>query len=73
MSVSLSDAYLATTPGGIYASLAAAQTTGAGPIVTTAQVLRLIVMLVTAIVCAKYFGRRRRVEVRADEGELVSR
>ncbi|GAB16820.1 hypothetical protein GOEFS_015_00170 [Gordonia effusa NBRC 100432] len=58
MTVPFSDAYLATTPGGIYAALAVAQSAGAGPLVTTAQVIRLIVMLVTAIVAAKYFARR---------------
>lgn len=57
-SMTLVDAYLATTPGGIYAALAAAQSTGAGPVVTTAQVLRLLAMLVTAIVCARFFARR---------------
>ncbi|GAA1482161.1 AbrB family transcriptional regulator [Gordonia sinesedis] len=57
-SMSLVDAYLATTPGGIYAALAAAQSAGAGPVVTTAQVLRLLAMLITAVVCAKYFARR---------------
>lgn len=57
--LSFSDAYLATTPGGIYAALAVAQSTGAGSIVTTAQVIRLVVMLVTAILVARYFARKR--------------
>jgi membrane AbrB-like protein len=51
--LSLSQAYLATTPGGIYAVLAAANDSGAGPIVVTMQVFRLLVMVATAIIGAK--------------------
>ncbi|MFW0789810.1 AbrB family transcriptional regulator [Gordonia sp. CPCC 205333] len=68
MTVPFSDAYLATTPGGIYAALAVAQSAGAGPLVTTAQVIRLIVMLVTAIVAAKYFARRSQERRQNDSG-----
>ena len=43
------DCYLATTPGGLYAVLAAAVQSGAdGAFVTSAQVLRLFVMLLAA-------------------------
>jgi len=51
--LSLSQAYLATTPGGIYAVLAAANDSGAGPIVVTMQVFRLLVMVFTAIIGSK--------------------
>jgi uncharacterized protein len=46
--VSLSDAYLATTPGGIYGVLAIADDVHSGPIVVTLQILRLITMVVAA-------------------------
>lgn len=46
--VSLVDAYLATTPGGIYAVLAAAHDAGSGPIVVTLQILRMLVMVLFA-------------------------
>ncbi|ADG98896.1 membrane protein AbrB duplication [Segniliparus rotundus DSM 44985] len=46
--VPLTDAYLATTPGGIYGVLAVANQTGAGPLVTMLQVLRMIIMLLAA-------------------------
>lgn len=46
--VSLADAYLATTPGGIYGVLAIANEVHAGPIVVTLQVLRLVAMLLAA-------------------------
>jgi uncharacterized membrane protein AbrB (regulator of aidB expression) len=51
--LSVSQAYLATTPGGIYAVLAAANDSGAGPIVVTMQVFRLLVMVIAAIVASK--------------------
>jgi uncharacterized protein len=47
--LSFAQAYLATTPGGIYAVLATAVDSGAGPIVVTMQVFRLLVMYVVAI------------------------
>jgi uncharacterized protein len=43
-------AYLATTPGGIYAVLATATDSGAGPVVVTMQVFRLLVMYLAAII-----------------------
>lgn len=46
--VSLADAYLATTPGGIYGVLAIANEVHSGPIVVTLQVLRLVAMLLAA-------------------------
>ncbi|MGO3325773.1 AbrB family transcriptional regulator [Gordonia sp. (in: high G+C Gram-positive bacteria)] len=72
MSLSFSDAYLATTPGGIYAALAVAQSAGAGPIVTTAQVVRLIVMLITAIAVARYFARKHAKDVDSVASAAVS-
>ena len=53
LGLSLSQAYLATTPGGIYAVLAAANDSGAGPVVVTMQVFRLLVMVLTAVVATK--------------------
>lgn len=54
--VSLSDAYLATTPGGIYGVLAIANEVHSGPIVVTLQVLRLIVMVLAAGMIPKLIG-----------------
>lgn len=51
--LSFSQAYLATTPGGIYAVLATAADSGAGPIVVTMQVFRLLVMYLVAIIGTK--------------------
>lgn len=51
--LSLAQAYLATTPGGIYAVLATANDSGAGGIVVTMQVFRLLVMVFVAIVGSK--------------------
>lgn len=48
--LSFAQAYLATTPGGIYAVLASATESGAGPVVVTMQVIRLLVMYLVAIV-----------------------
>lgn len=45
-----SQAYLATTPGGIYPVLATATAAGASPIVMVMQVVRLLVMYLVAIV-----------------------
>jgi membrane AbrB-like protein len=55
-SVSLSDAYLATTPGGIYGVLAIANEVHAGPIVVTLQILRLITMVLAAGMIPKVIG-----------------
>lgn len=54
--VSLADAYLATTPGGIYGVLAIANEVNSGPIVVTLQVLRLITMVVAAGLIPKLIG-----------------
>jgi len=51
--LSFSQAYLATTPGGIYAVLATAADSGAGPIVVTMQVFRLLVMYLVAVIGTK--------------------
>jgi membrane AbrB-like protein len=54
------DGYLATTPGGLYAVLATATTTGADTtLILTVQVLRLLVMLLLAPLIAQLLGRRR--------------
>ncbi len=70
--VSLSDAYLATTPGGIYGVLAIANEVHSGPIVVTLQVLRLITMVVAAgmvpTVIAWIAQRRGRA---GDSGEVA--
>lgn len=60
--VSLADAYLATTPGGIYGVLAIANEVHSGPIVVTLQVLRLVTMVLAAGMIPKFIGwliRRR--------------
>jgi uncharacterized protein len=54
--VSLSDAYLATTPGGIYGVLAIANEVHSGPIVVTLQILRLVTMVVAAGTIPKLLG-----------------
>ena len=46
--VPLADAYLATTPGGIYGVLAASAEIDSGPIVITLQVLRMLAMVLAA-------------------------
>ncbi len=57
--VSRLDAYLATTPGGLYAVLATATGTGAdATFVLAVQVLRLFVMLLGAPLVARRLGRR---------------
>lgn len=59
--VSRLDAYLATTPGGLYAVLAAAVGGGANTtFVLAVQVLRLFVMLLAAPALAKRLAGRRR-------------
>jgi membrane AbrB-like protein len=56
---SVLDAYLATTPGGLYAVLATAADTRADTtLIATVQVLRLIVMLLVAPLLAALLGRR---------------
>jgi membrane AbrB-like protein len=52
-------AYLATTPGGLYAVLATATSSGADPTVVLAvQVLRLFAVLLTAPLLARLLRRR---------------
>ncbi len=52
------DAYLATTPGGLYAVLATAQDGGAdATFVLAVQVLRLFVMLLSAPLLARWLRR----------------
>ncbi|PQP23003.1 AbrB family transcriptional regulator [Rhodococcus opacus] len=63
--VSLLEAYLATTPGGLAAVLAVSASTASNvTFVAAAQVLRLVIMLVTTPIMAKAFAhfssRRRR-------------
>ena len=55
-SVSLSDAYLATTPGGIYGVLAIANEVHSGPIVVSLQVLRLVTRVLAAGLIPKLVG-----------------
>ncbi|MBI5104135.1 MAG: AbrB family transcriptional regulator [Solirubrobacterales bacterium] len=58
--VSTLDAYLATTPGGLYAVLATAVGSGANTtFVLSVQVLRLFVMLLAAPVLARWLARLR--------------
>ena len=64
-SVSLSDAYLATTPGGIYGVLAIANEVHSGPIVVTLQMLRMITMVVAAGMIPKVIGWLDRHSARA--------
>ncbi|OBF85342.1 hypothetical protein A5791_02200 [Mycobacterium sp. 852002-51163_SCH5372311] len=51
--LSFSQAYLATTPGGIYAVLATAADSRAGPMVVTMQIFRLLVMYLVAVIGTK--------------------
>jgi len=52
------DAYLATTPGGLYAVLATAADSGADvTFVLAVQVIRLILMLFSAPLIAAYYRR----------------
>jgi membrane AbrB-like protein len=53
-----SHAYLATSPGGIYAVLAAAADSEAGPIVVIMQVFRMLVMVLCAVVGSKLLNKR---------------
>lgn len=54
------DGYLATTPGGLYAVLATATSTGADTtLILTVQVLRLLVMLLLAPLIATLLGKTR--------------
>jgi membrane AbrB-like protein len=53
------DAYLATTPGGLYAVLATATSSGAdATFVLAVQVLRLFVMLLSAPLLARFLRAR---------------
>jgi membrane AbrB-like protein len=64
---SVLDAYLATTPGGLYAVLATAVSTKADvTLILTVQVLRLIVMLALAPVLATLLSRLQRRSPPAD-------
>jgi uncharacterized protein len=56
--LSFPQAYLATTPGGIYAVLATAADSGAGPMVVTMQVFRLLVMYLVAVIGTKLLRSR---------------
>jgi uncharacterized membrane protein AbrB (regulator of aidB expression) len=59
--VSKLDAYLATTPGGLYAVLATAVGSGANTtFVLALQVLRLFVMLLAAPLLARWLAARGR-------------
>jgi uncharacterized protein len=69
--VSLADAYLATTPGGIYGVLAAASKIGSGPIVITLQVLRMVTMVLVAAMIPKFI--RWSDDVRHRRGSLTGR
>ncbi|WP_167488789.1 AbrB family transcriptional regulator [Nocardia terpenica] len=66
--IPLTEAYLAASPGGIYSVLAISHDIGAGPVVPTLQVLRMIVMLATAIALPCLLSRnwlwRRCVDIR---------
>ncbi|TQS40971.1 AbrB family transcriptional regulator [Cryptosporangium phraense] len=56
------DGYLATTPGGLYAVLATATSTGADTtLILTVQVLRLLVMLLLAPAVAALLSRSKRL------------
>lgn len=57
MGLPLLDAYLATTPGGIYAVLAYAHDAHAGAVVTVVQVVRVVVMLVVGAYIPVLLGR----------------
>ena len=57
--VSAMDGYLATTPGGIYAVLAAAVSSGGDvTFVSAVQILRVVVMLAVTPYLARWLGRR---------------
>ncbi|GAA1479688.1 hypothetical protein GCM10009624_01280 [Gordonia sinesedis] len=57
---SMLDCYLATTPGGIYAVLAAATAAGGNvAFVVAAQILRVLLMLFVAPFAARFAARRR--------------
>lgn len=72
--VSLSDAYLATTPGGIYGVLAIANEVHSGPIVVTLQVLRLVTMVLAAGMIPKVIGWvSRRSEMKSAMAGAASR
>lgn len=70
--VSLADAYLATTPGGIYGVLAIANEVHSGPIVVTLQVLRLVTMVLAAGMIPKIVGWLSRRQVAANRPQAVA-
>ena len=53
LDIPLGEAYLATSPGGIYAVMATAADTGSGPVVSTLQVIRLLTMVLAAAIAAR--------------------
>ncbi|WP_052230172.1 AbrB family transcriptional regulator [Streptomyces sp. CT34] len=55
--IPLTDAYLATSPGGIYGVLAISHDIGSGPVVATLQVLRMVVMLLAAVALPEVIRR----------------
>ncbi|HEX9176537.1 MAG TPA: AbrB family transcriptional regulator [Mycobacterium sp.] len=69
--VSLADAYLATTPGGIYGVLAIANEVHSGPIVVTLQVLRLVTMVLAAGMIPRIIGALQRRQAPATEPMVV--
>ena len=58
----LTETYLATTPGGLYIVLAIAHDRGAGPIVTVMQVTRMIVMLIVTAFVPQLIRALRRIK-----------
>ncbi|MFJ9418875.1 AbrB family transcriptional regulator [Streptomyces sp. NPDC101227] len=58
--IPVTDAYLATSPGGIYGVLAISHEIGSGPVVATLQVLRMVVMLIAAVMLPGVIGRIQR-------------
>ncbi|MET0448891.1 MAG: AbrB family transcriptional regulator, partial [Aeromicrobium sp.] len=59
--VSELDAYLATTPGGLYAVLATSADTGGNvTFVTAVQLIRLLLVLIAAPLIATWFAGRKR-------------
>jgi uncharacterized protein len=70
--VSLADAYLATTPGGIYGVLAIANEVHSGPIVVSLQVLRLVTMVLAAGMIPKIIGWLTRHQAAAQDAEAAA-
>jgi membrane AbrB-like protein len=68
MGLSFIEAYLATTPGGINAVLATADSTGLNvPLVSTVQTIRLFAVCLLVPPIIKWLGRRLEPEVERDE------